>query len=457
MTNPEPTQPPAIEAGTHRGGLGEVWFLAYPAILSQVSVTTMGVVDSAMVGRLGATELASVGFAGIWNWTLICAFLGMASVVQTFVSQDHGAGRIRQSGAWTWQGVWLLTPMVILLALTVLFSAEPLLRALNLSPAMQPLAVQYLSIRAFGGVGLCLASIFLSFYRGIGDTRTPLVITVFVNVLNVVLDYGLIFGRLGLPAWGVAGAATATVIAEWTSTIIVIFLILRRPLREKFGTGPIRPRWRDQLRLLRTGLPLGGAALLEMSSFAAFLTFVAWMGDSSMAASQAFVSLLSMSFMQAVGIGYAVSTLVGRYRGADDLAAATRSFYSSQKLAAAISFLTGFIFIIFPEPLMRIFTNDPQVIALGRPLLLIGAFYEILDSFSIVADGALRGAGDTYAPFIARLLLAWLVQVPLAWLFGIHLEWGLTGAWVGSGLYMLLLSGYLLARFRSGAWQYIKI
>ena len=194
-----------------------------------------------------------------------------------------------------------------------------------------------------------------------------------------------------------------------------------------------------------------------MSSFAAFLTFVAWMGDSSMAASQAFVSLLSMSFMQAVGIGYAVATLVGRYRGADDLPAATRSFYSSQKLAAAISIATGLIFIIFPEPLMRIFTDDPQVIALGRPLLLIGAFYEILDAFSIVSDGALRGAGDTSAPFVARLILAWLVQVPLAWLIGIHWKWGLTGAWLGSGIYMLMLSGYLLIRFRSGAWQRIEV
>ncbi|MCH2186484.1 hypothetical protein MK280_11505, partial [Myxococcota bacterium] len=100
MTISDPTRPSVGEAEKARGGLGEVWFLAYPAILSQVSVTTMGVVDSAMVGRLGATELASVGFAGIWNWTLICAFLGMASVVQTFVSQDHGAGRVRQSGAW---------------------------------------------------------------------------------------------------------------------------------------------------------------------------------------------------------------------------------------------------------------------------------------------------------------------------------------------------------------------
>ena len=457
MTFPDPTKPSSKEAEKDRGGLGEVWLLAYPAILSQVSVTTMGVVDSAMVGRLGATELASVGFAGIWNWTLICAFLGMASVVQTFVSQDHGAGRGRQSGAWTWQGVWLLTPMVLLLAVTILLFAEPLLQALNLSPAMQPFAAEYLTIRAFGGVGLCLASIFLSFYRGIGDTRTPLAITVFVNILNVVLDYGLIFGRLGLPAWGVAGAATATVIAEWTSTAIVVFLLLRPRMRERFGTGPVRPCWKDQVRLLRTGLPLGGAALLEMSSFAAFLTFVAWMGDSSMAASQAFVSLLSMSFMQAVGIGYAVATLVGRYRGAKDLPAATRSFYSSQKLAAGISMATGLVFIVFPEPLMRIFTNDPRVIELGRPLLLIGAFYEILDAFSIVADGALRGAGDTSAPFVARLLLAWLVQVPLAWLIGIHWEYGLTGAWLGSGIYMILLSTYLLYRFRSGAWQRIKI
>ena len=440
-----------------RGGLGEVWELAYPAILSQVSVTAMGVVDSAMVGRLGATELASVGFGGIWIWTLFCGFYGMAAVVQTFVAQDHGADRARQSGAWTWQGAWLLTPLAAVLAFVLLFASTPLLALLTPSPSMQSIASEYISIRAVGAVGMCLASVFLSFYRGIGDTRTPLAITVFVNILNVVLDYGLIFGRMGLPEWGVAGAATATVIAEWATALITIGLFLGPNLRKKFGTRPVRPRWKDQLRLLRIGLPLGGQALLEMGSFALFLTFVAWMGENSMAASQAFVSLLSMTFMQAVGIGYAVATLVGRYRGGNDIAAARRSFASSQKLAAGLSVGIGLIFIVFPDPLMRIFTTDPEVIALGRTLLLIGAFYEVMDAFSIVTDGALRGAGDTRAPFVARLLLAWGVQVPLAWLFGIYWEGGVAGAWLGSGVYMLTLSLYLWIRFRSDAWQRIKI
>lgn len=440
-----------------RGGLREVWLLAYPVILTQLSMTTMGVVDSAMVGRLGATELAAVGFGGIWIWTVFCGFIGTATGVQTFVSQDYGANQAARCGSWTWQGAWVMAPVTAVAAVTVVAFVEPLLAALAPSPAMQPLAASYMSIRAFGAVGLCLATVFSAFFRGIGDTRTPLYVTLLANALNIVLDYGLIFGRFGLPEWGVAGAATATAISEWLYGIVMIVFFLRRGVRDRYRTAPIRPSLRDQRRLLRTGLPIGGQWMLEMVSFAVFLTLVARMSDASMAASQAFIALLSMSFMQAVGIGIAVSTLVGQYIGSRDLGSASRSFGSAQKLTLVLSGGIAVLFIAVPDQLMGIFTTDPEVLALGRPLLLVGAVFQFFDAFGIVADGALRGAGDTRVPFVVRFVLAWGLFVPLAWLLGVHLEGGLTAAWIGGAVYVIVLTLYLLWRFRSGAWQTIRI
>jgi MATE family multidrug resistance protein len=232
---------------------------------------------------------------------------------------------------------------------------------------------------------------------------------------------------------------------------------LRRSVRTRYGTAPVRPDLGDQRRLLRMGLPIGGQWALEMASFATFLTLVARMGDASMAASQAFIALLSLSFMQAVGIGIAVSTLVGQYIGARDPDAAARSFASAQKLALGLSGGIALLFVAVPDALMGIFTTDPAVLALGRPLLLVGAVFQFFDAFGIVADGALRGAGDTRVPFLVRFLLAWGMFVPLAWWLGVHLEGGLTAAWVGGAVYVMVLTTFLVWRFRSGAWQRIRI
>ncbi len=194
-----------------------------------------------------------------------------------------------------------------------------------------------------------------------------------------------------------------------------------------------------------------------MLSFAVFLTLVTRMGDSSMAASQAFIALLSLSFMQASGLAMGVSTLVGRYIGADDLASVDRSFRSAMVLALILSGGIALLFIAIPGPLMRVFSKDAEVLALGGPLLAVGAVFQFFDAFGIVADGALRGAGDTRWPFLVRCFLAWGVFLPLAWLLGVKLDGGLSGAWLGGTVYVIVLTAYLLWRFRSGAWRDIRI
>jgi MATE family multidrug resistance protein len=439
------------------GGVRQVALLAYPVILTHLSITLMGVVDSAMVGRLGATELAAVGFGGIWLWTLFNGFIGAGTGVQTFVAQHHGAGHPEQCGRWAWQGLYALIPLATCAAVILHFSVDSLMQLLAPSEAVQRLAGEYLAICAFGAVGMCAATILSAFFLGIGDSRTPLYVTLFVNCLNALLDYALIFGNFGLPAWGVSGAAVATSIAEWVNALVLLALVSRRARRRAFVTTVAAPSMESMRRLLRVGLPVGGQYALEMLSFAAFLTLVARLGDTSMAASQAFIALLSLSFMQAEGLSIGVCTLVGRYVGAMDPTSAARSFRSGQILTLAISGVVAALFIGMPGPLLRIFTDDPEVLLLGAPLLVVGAIYQFFDAFGIVADGALRGAGDTLVPFFARFGLTWGLFLPLAWLLGVRLEGGLTAAWLAGALYVSILAGYLVYRFRSGAWRRIRI
>jgi Na+-driven multidrug efflux pump len=167
--------------------------------------------------------------------------------------------------------------------------------------------------------------------------------------------------------------------------------------------------------------------------------------------------LLSMSFMQAIGISVAGSTLVGRYIGAKDIPAAIRSFRSSMKFAGILGGAIATLFIALPDLLMRVFTTDPEVIALGAPLVRLGALFQLMDAFGIVASGSLRGAGDTRWPFLAQSALAWGLFVPLAYLLGVTLQGGLVSAWIGGTVYVAVLSATLVWRFRSGAWQRIEI
>jgi MATE family multidrug resistance protein len=435
----------------------EVFALAYPVVLTQLSATAMGVVDSAMVGRLGATELAAVGFGGVWVWTFFSLFYGTASGIQTFVAQADGANRQRECGFWVWQGAYAIVPATIVAVVLLSLAVRPLLALLGPSADLQTHADAYVSGRLPGEIGMAMTMVLTSFFRGFGDTRTPLYATLGANVVNAVLDYGLIFGELGMPQWGVFGAGFATAVGEWFAFGALFLAFCRRSVHARFDTRAVAPQRDAMRRFLRTGAPVGGQWCLGMTSFAMFTTLVARMGDASMAASQVLVMLLSLSFMQAIGISAAAATLVGRYVGAEDQQAAEDSLRASLLLGAVLAGIVAILFIAIPGPLLRIFTDDPSVVKLGASLLALGALFQFFDAAAIITEGALRGAGDTRWPFVAHTILGWGFFVPVAYLLGVTLDGGLRGAWLGGLFYVAALAAVLLWRFRSGAWRSVKI
>jgi len=439
------------------GGIAEVAILAYPAVLQTLSDTVMQVVDAAIVGRLGVTELGAVGFGGIWVWTMLVGFVGAATGVQTFVSQAFGAGNHKQCGPWVWQALYALVPVAFLWVVTIELAFGPLIRLLGPSLELQSFATSYAHGRLCGAPAVVAAVVLTSFFRGIGDTRTPLVATVLANLLNAAACYGLVFGRFGLPAWGVAGAGAATALANWTYTAIMLCALLRRRMIETYATLPVRPTAEAMRRYTRTSTPVGGQWVLDMISFALFSTIIARMGDNQMAASQAMIQLLALSFMQAFGISIASGALVGRYVGARDLVSAERSHHSAMKLGMGLATAVAVLFLTVPDALLGIFTTDPQVIALGRPLLALGALFQLIDAVGIIAGGALRGAGDTRFPFVVQASLAWCVRLPLVYALAVILGGGVLGAWWGELGYVTVLGSAWLLRFRSGVWRTVRI
>jgi putative MATE family efflux protein len=299
--------------------------------------------------------------------------------------------------------------------------------------------------------------IFTSFFRGLGQTGMPLVATIAANLVNLVLDYGLVLGRLGMPQWGVFGAGAATSASNLVYLLIIAGAALRPSIAAAYGTRSVRASAPLIRRFTRTSTPIGGQWLLDMASFAVFSTIIVRMGDVSMAANQAMIQLLSLSFMQAYGISVAAGALVGRYVGAGDLASAERSYASSMKLGMALAATVAAMFLLFPEPLLRIFSDDRRVLELGAPLLALAALFQVIDAVGIIVGGSLRGAGDTRWPFFMQASLAWLLRIPVVYACAIALHGGLLGAWVGELVYISVLNVAFVLRFRAGTWRRMRV
>jgi multidrug resistance protein, MATE family len=439
------------------GGVVEVVLLAYPVILQTIAETAMHTIDSAMIGRIGVTELGAVGFAGIWIWTLFTPFIGLATGVQIFVSRHDGAGQPERCGPWVWQALWLTLPAMMLWLALVALLLPALFAAIAPPAELQRAATAYALARLPSGLTVATDVALSAFFRGLGDTRTPLRASILGILVNVIAARILIFGELGLPALGMVGAAIAQTIGSFTIGAVLLHAFLRRSLRLRYHTQPCWPEPAALRRFARTAGPVAGQWLLDMTTFAIFTSLVARMGAASMAASQAMLQLLSLSFMQAKAISSASGTLVGRYLGAANPLAAARSYRSSQLLALGLTAAIAALFLSVPEQLIGIFSDEPEVRALARPLLALGALFQVIDAVTIVASGSLSGAGDTRWPFVVQASLAWFLRLPLVYLAAVVFEGGVFGAWAGELVFVCALAVALLGRFRAGHWRSVKI
>jgi MATE family multidrug resistance protein len=440
-----------------KGGYAEVWHIAYPAVLTMISHTVMTFIDAMMVGRLGPTELAAVGLSGTLTWGLFSFFNGVVNGVNTFVAQDYGAKRFDNIGQVTWQGVYFAVISGAILIFLSRFNIE-LMRLLGPAEDVQRIGASYLGIRLWGGVFIVLYMCFSAFLRGIGDTRTPLKIVIFINVLNVLGDYVLIFGKFGFPRLGTDGAAYATVGASAVGALIFFLVFLSKRSNGMFST---RSTWRIRFdlmaRLSRVGLPIGLQWLLDMASFIVFTALIGRIGTMELAASTAGLRLMHLSFMPVFGVSIAATTLVGQYIGSEEVPHATRSGYTAIKMSMLYAGLIALLFLILPSQLVMLINQDPEVVRLGSKILRVAAIFLLFDSMGIASNGCLRGAGDTRWAMFVGVSYAWFIFVPLAYLGAIALKGGAVGAWAGATVYIIALGLTYFLRFRTGKWKSIKI
>lgn len=438
------------------GGPGELVRLAAPIVVSTASSSLMSVVDTAFAGRLGAAEVAAVGLSGVLIWGPFSLLAGMLSSVNTFVAQRYGAGDRAGCVRFAWQGLYLgwigVVPALALCAL-----AGPLYAAVT-GPEVAPHAAAYTSIRVFAAWAFSFIMVFEGFWRGLGDTRTPMRITVAANVLNVMATYALMFGPFGLPRLGVAGAAWGTLLAQSSALASHVWLFARARRQRDLATLPPSPPSSVALRrMLRIGVPIGVTWLLDMGSYGIFTVYVGTFGTTALAVTTIVVQIQSLSWMQMVAVGQAGTTLVGQYIGAGRHDLAMRSGISALSVGVLYGIAVGVLLVLAREHMIELFNRDPEVVRMGAVIILYSAAMQLFDGAWIVMGGALRGAGDTRFMLWCGIVIAWLLFLPLAYGLGTLAGLGLHGAWIAMVVWAVLGSAAHVPRFLLGKWQQISI
>lgn len=451
--------------GTHApGGFREVLGIAWPLVVSMGSFTLMQFVDRIFLAWHSPVSIQAALPAGILSFTFVCAFMALCGYANTFVAQYHGAGDPVGCSRSTAQGVWLAFLTWPLLAATI-----PLgLRLLEFSGhAPQVLAEErvYFIILTAGGVVVPLSAAISSFFTGRGETRINMLATVAGNLVNIGLDYLLIFGKAGFPALGIRGAAIATVIAGLVTPGILFILYFSRRNHEVYRTRDnLGLRWRLMFRMVRFGLPSGINLLVEISAFSLFVLITGKLGELSLAVGNMALSINTLAFLPLIGLGIAASTLVGRYQGRGDPDTAARAAIHAVMIGIFYVAVIGLTYVLMPSVYFSAFTARAdhgyplsELLAMGRPLLVLMAAWGLMDAVSVILAGALKGAGDTRFVLWFSSLLSWGVMVPGVLVIVMKLGGGLLHMWIWALFYVALLAAGYLMRFRGGRWRSIEV
>ncbi|MDB5313019.1 MAG: family efflux transporter [Gemmataceae bacterium] len=444
------------------GGSRELLALALPLIVSQSFMTVQVLVDTLLLARHDTDEMAASFPAVMWYWLGFGLLQVTAGYTSTFVAQYTGAGRPHRVGPAVWQGIHF--GVVAGLLFLVMIPAAPALIGLGgHAPELQRLEVTYLRCLAFAALPMLVMSAINGFFSGRGQTWTVLGIEAFGTAVNVGLALLLIFGRWGFPELGIAGAGWATVAGSWASALLAVGLFLRREYRTAFNTlSGWRPERDLFRRLMRYGGPAGLQVFLDVLVFNAFVQLVGQLGDAALGATTLTVRFNMIAFLPMMGMGQAVSILVGQRLGADRPDLAEKSTYTGLRWVFGYMCLVAATYLLVPGGLVAGFEpeNDPEkfaaIAAVVPTLLVCVAIYSLADAVNVTFAFALRGAGDTRFVTWLTFALAWPVMVVPTYLVVVNggsLYW----AWGFATAFIVTMAACFAWRFRSGKWKTMRV
>lgn len=414
--------------------------LAFPVMITQAGQMVVQFADNIMVGQLGTSQFAGVGFANaLFAMGLVfctCFTQGMIP----YVGQNFGRGDHKKVSEYFTNGLVLDTIMCIAV-MAIMFAIVPLMGHMGQDPKILGYAKEYYTIMVYSLAPFVIFYVIRALTEGVGNTKYTMYITVFCNALNIFLNWVLIFGHFGFEAMGVKGAAVATFISRAAMLAIGIVILLSGKLYKRY-LGDIRLRalnMKQFKEVAKTSFPISFQGLIEVTTFSLAGIMAGWFGEIAMAAHQASQTIITFTFMVAQGVGVAATIRVSHQYGERRFADARKAGFAASHISIALMALSGIAFVLFNDTIPRIFTQDSEVLEIAANLLYVAAAFQLFDAVQLSALASLRALADVRWPLIMSLISYYAVGLPFAYIAGSHLGWGPVGVWLG------LLAGLMLA------------
>ena len=444
-------------------GYKEILVLAIPLIVTTSAGSLQSFIDRVFLSWFDSNALAATVPAAMVSMSFTAVFLGLASYIGVFVAQYYGAREHARIGALVWQGFYTIG-LSLLVVVPIYIYIVPLFELIGHDPILQVMEANYARIIILT-IPIAIISASLSgFFSGIGRTSVVMWSNLLITLLNIALDYGLIFGHWGLPRMGVAGAAWATVIALSAGTFTQLWVFFIPSYRKVYNS---LSDWRFDgplfRRLLRFGLPVGLQAQMQMLAWTLFVLLIGKIGIAALTAHSIAMNVFMLMVMPVMGMSIAVSVLVGQRLGAGDTGSAERVTYSAIHLSLLFFVVAGLMLVTQPNWFIAPFVQGmtPEVYAstipLVKDLLTVVAMFCVFEAASMMMAGALKGAGDTHFVAWAGILCSWLVLVLPTALLAYFWHGNLLWSWL-----FFLLSGFTMClvhwlRFRAAKWKLLRV
>lgn len=435
--------------------------MAWPVIVQQVSFTMVQLVDTLLVGHLGKDALAGVGLASIVFWIPQSGIFAVGVGAVAVVARNVGAGQRERASTTAAMALMMGLTWGVLLALVMALAADPLLRVMGAEPAARSEGVTWMRAASIGFPLTPMLYAGNASLQGAGDTRTPMIIMLLVNLVNAVVAYTLINGPGPFPELKVLGSGLGATSAGISGALLVLLaLAAGRGGLQLEPVAALRPDTGEMKRILNVGLPSGLENLQFNLAFMVYTRIIASLGSAALAAHRVTLSVEGLAFNPGFALGVAAATLVGQSLGANRPDLAERSAKVALVWATIIMTSMGIVLLLFGEPITSLFVSGEdadEVVDIGRKLLFVFAFAMPAMALSLTLAGGLRGAGDTRAVLAIGVFGIWVVRLLPAYLLAIVLGLDAPGAWLAAVLDINSRGVLTWLRFRQGKWKAIKV
>ncbi len=431
--------------------------VAIPVMLTQAGQVSVHLADNIMVGRLGTTELASVSFANSIFILGMVFGIGFTQGLTPHVGQSYGKGDHDKVKALLGNSLFLniITTFILTIAMTL---AAIFMNSMGQTENVVKLGRDYYDIVLFSMLPFLLFFGLRQFSEGIGITKYAMYITLTGNLINIFLNWVLIFGHLGFESQGVKGAAIATLISRIFMLTAFIFAFYKLKCYGRYVNFNFR-KVIDKVilkKILKTSVPLSFQNLTEITAFSLSAVMIGWLGEVSLASNQVAMSMSSFSFMLALGVGAAATIRVSHQYGYGDYKSMRMAGFAAVHLSSALMAICGILYVIFRSNIPEIYSTDPQVIELASKLLIVAALFQIFDAVQLSSLACLRALADVKIPLILSVISYYLVSLPLGYFCGFTLKLGATGVWIGLLLGLVFAAVLFLLRFNKISREMIK-